>query len=74
MAERKLEIETLKKEELSFGSSVVEISRTKIQGREMLSFAKFYKDSSGEKKYPKSFAVPFDLRDDVIAAIKKVAE
>lgn len=63
---RKLGIELLKSESIEFGSSVLEVSKIKINGREMLSFAKFYKDASGEKKFPKSLAVPLGLSAQVI--------
>ncbi|MBI5229287.1 hypothetical protein HY991_04190 [Candidatus Micrarchaeota archaeon] len=71
---RKLDIETVKSKAVEWGTSVIEISHTKIDGKDMISFAKFYKDSSGQRKFPKSFAVPFGLRDQLVEAINAVSE
>ncbi len=73
MPKREFEIVTLKSESVPFGNSgLLEVSHTKINGKDMLSFAKFYFDSATkEKKFPKGFAVPIELKDKVIEAIGK---
>lgn len=73
MPKKEFEIILLKSEPVPFGNSgLLEVSHTKINGKDMLSFTKFYRDSAtGEKKFPKGFAVPIDLKDKVIEAIGK---
>ena len=67
-------IETLKSEDILVGKGgLITIARTKINGKDMLSFTKFFLDTStGERKFPKGFAVPIQAKDEVLKAIQKV--
>jgi hypothetical protein len=72
---RKLDVQVVKKESLEWGkANVLEVSHTIINGKEMISLAKFFKSPDGERKYPKGFAIPLDLKDSFIEAVKSVTE
>ena len=69
-------IETLKSQDIPTGKGgLIQVSRTKINGKDMISFAKFFLDTAtGEKKFPKGFAIPLEAKDEIINAITKVCE
>ena len=74
MEKKKLDIKNVKTESMEWGSSVLDVSHTIIEEKDMISFAKFYNDSNGQKQFPKSFAIPFDLNAKIIEAIQKVVQ
>ena len=76
MAKKEFKVEIEKSEDIPMGKGgLLCVSRAKINGRDMISFSKFFLDTAtGERKFPKGFAVPIDLKDKVIEAINKVCK
>lgn len=72
-----VKFETLKSEEIKFGSSnFLEIARKKAvteEGEnEFISISRGFITRTGEKRYKKSIAVPVDQVDFLAEALKKV--
>lgn len=75
--EEKVEFQTIKSEELTFGkNNFIEVARKKaITDRgenEFVSVSRGFMNTAGEKRFKTSVSMPVDVADKVVEALKKV--